>query len=112
MAVRCQVMAGEFAQQLFRRDFELRCAFADRLQQIRSATSVFQLNIACTPTAVFRGVVTIIINSIDRMKWRWSQTHVSGKSSEVVSPAIANFDASATIMAKACRVRVFTSCDD
>lgn len=58
---------------------------------------VSRLNAGQVPLAIIRFVISIIIDSIDRMNFRWSQSHVSKKGIKTVAPLVAYRDAASAI---------------
>lgn len=56
-------------------------------------TSIIGLFLRCGPMAIIRGVWTIVVSSIDRMKQAWAWPYVSGEPFEIVHPFVADRDA-------------------
>jgi hypothetical protein len=67
---------------------------------------------ACRPTHIARFVVTIVIDPIDRIVWRWALTDISEKGRKVVSPFVADGYAPTPIAEKLLRVRVVATLFD
>lgn len=61
-----------------------------------SATpSIVDLFLRCSPSTVFRAVVAIYIDSVNRMRCGWSRTHVCYERCEIM-PSVANGDTAST----------------
>lgn len=64
---------------------------------------------ASSPTAVIRRVRPIIINSVYRMFFRWSDAHICHESLKRTFPTVANINPSAAVIAKIFISWVFAS---
>ncbi len=69
--------------------------------------SIASLHMHCSPTAVFRFVISIVVDSVDRISLRWSATHVCKKVFECLPP-FANRNPSASVSMKLMIVGVAT----
>lgn len=71
--------------------------------------SVLCLRLIVCPSAIFRSVVPITINSIKRVVWCWNITHISQKILKRVYPSIAYFDSPAPVPMVSSRSSAITS---
>ena len=62
------------------------------------------------PAAVFRGIVSIVIDSFNRMLAAWALAHIFQERRVGIKPAVTHTNTSATIVFIACAVFVITSC--
>lgn len=79
----------------------------DRHKGVRSP--VICLHFAYSPTAILRGVVSVVINSVYGMFRRRTWPHVGQKSREVVKPFVAHCDATLSVISTTRVSRVIAS---
>lgn len=57
-----------------------------------SGGTIAGLGFDCGPMAVVQGVIAIVVDTVNRVKYRWLWPHVSQKVLKAVKPAVADFD--------------------
>jgi hypothetical protein len=61
-------------------------------------SAIVVLFLLCCPSAVFRAIVSIVVNAIDAMRFRWPGAHVGIKRIKRFAPLFANLDATAAVV--------------
>ena len=72
--------------------------------------SIFTVLFTCCPPAIFRSVVSIVVDAVNLMRARWLFAHIFNKRLERVSPRFANGYTSLPIVFKTWVFGVIASC--
>jgi len=96
------------------RNFQFLAPLADCLgapvqKQFAIRSSIRQLNVRGTPSAIFRAVVAIDIDAIKRMLVRWSKAHIVQEIHKRFAPTITDLDTATTVSLVSCGVVIFAS---
>lgn len=65
-----------------------------------------------SPSAVARLITAIVVNAVNRMIRRWSRSNIITERSEIVSPLIANSNATTAIVVKVAVIIVYAAFDN
>lgn len=66
-------------------------------RQDLGSSLVDSLCLPCRPTAIARLVVAIVVDSVERVLWRWSEPHVGMEIHERINPLLTDGDASSFV---------------
>lgn len=76
---------------------------------IYTASFIIGLLFNRCPTAIFRRVITVIINTVNRISWRWSFPHVFKKIWERMPPTLAHFYSTTAVFIPTRTIDIFSS---
>lgn len=89
----------------------LRCCKANIVNCYFINTSpIYRLFFWCSPTNISRFIIAVIVNTVNRIYWRWSTSNIIKKCHKIIFPFIAYCYSTATVIFKCKFIRIKATC--